>query len=502
MYLCHIQIILHMNSLCNSIFFFLFLCIFIDWTPLSAQQSIDQKIAFIMKDSILRGASLGLFVADTKTGKKVAAYDEDRMLIPASTFKILTTAAALEHLGPEFKFKTELIIQGDIEDGTLRGNVVLKGYGDPSLGSKAFKEIPGMMELQNQWIQALKAKGIRRIEGDVLVDGSYYSLPPEQPTWSWMDLGNYYASGAWGFNINDNLYEVSFKQSSILQDIPPIIKIEPAVPDLLLVNEIITAGAGTGDNAYFYGSPFQGKRFIRGTIPAGKGVFTIKGSLPDPEKFMAFHFHKLISENGIIISGIPLTHRELSAESLNSKNESVLLTILSPPLFRLVEVANKESNNLICEALLKQLAIRLKGGKYLYQGPDVIREWLRKLGVQDKSFFIEDGSGLSSKNAVSTKAMTELMIALRKKSYFSYLEKSLAQVGKEGTLRSTFLSLPTTANLIAKSGSLGRVRCYTGYLKTQSGKELSFTVMFNQFSCSSSDARKKIEAIVYELALL
>jgi D-alanyl-D-alanine carboxypeptidase/D-alanyl-D-alanine-endopeptidase (penicillin-binding protein 4) len=493
---------MHMNSLCNSIFFFVILCALTVLSPLSAQQSIDQKIALIMKDSLLRGASTGMFVADVKTGKKVAAYDEDRMLIPASTFKILTTAAALEHLGPEFKFKTELIIQGEIEDGILKGNVVLKGYGDPSLGSKAFKEIPGMIELQNQWIGALKSKGIRKIEGNVIVDGSYYSLPPEQPTWSWMDLGNYYASGAWGFNINDNLYEVSFKQSSILQDIPPIIKIEPAVPDLLLVNEIITAGAGTGDNAYFYGGPFQGKRFIRGTIPAGKGVFTIKGSLPDPEKFMAFNFHKVISENGIIISGLPLTHRDLSAESLNANIKAVLVTVESPPLFRLIEVANKESNNLICEALLKQLAIRLKGGKYLYQGPDVIREWLKKLGVSEKNFFIEDGSGLSSKNAVSAKAMTELMSVLRKKSYFGYLEKSLAQAGKEGTLRSTFLSLPPKANVIAKSGSLGRVRCYTGYLKTQTGRELSFTVMFNQFSCSSGEARKKIEAIVYELALL
>src|SRR5690606_13943882 len=126
--------------------------------------------------------------------------------------------AALEHLGPDFTFQTELIIQGEVQNGVLKGNLIIKGYGDPSLGSRAFKEIPDLNSLQNQWIQALRNKGIRSIEGNVIVDGSYYSLPPEQPTWSWMDLGNYYASGAWGFNISDNLYEISFRQSSILQE--------------------------------------------------------------------------------------------------------------------------------------------------------------------------------------------------------------------------------------------------------------------------------------------
>lgn len=491
-----------MNFSYNSFNFFLIIVLLTCLSPIFAQKTIDQKVTAIMNDPMLRGASLGLYVAETKTGKKITGYDEDRMLIPASTFKILTTAAALELLGPDFKFKTELIIQGVIDDGILKGNVIVKGYGDPTLGSREFKELPNRTNLENQWIQALKIKGIRRIEGNIIVDGSYYSLPPEQPTWSWMDLGNYYGSGAWGFNISDNLYEISFKQSSILQEIPPVIKIEPAVPDLLLINEIITAGAGTGDNAYIYGGPFQERRFIRGTIPAGKGVFTIKGSLPDPEKFTAFHFHKAMVANGIFVSGKPLTHRELTGQELDESNRNVILTIESPPLFRLVEVANKKSNNLICEAILKQMAVRLKGGKYLYQGPDVIREWIRKLGVSDKEFFIEDGSGLSSRNGVSTKAMTELMVALTKKSYFAHLEKSLAQAGKEGTLRGTFLALPSKALLIAKSGSLGRVRCYTGYLTTQTGKELSFTVMFNQFSCSSAEARKKIEAIVYELALL
>ena len=486
----------------NSLYIFLIIWIVAALSPLSAQKTLDQKITSLMNDSLLRGASMGLYVADMKSGNKIAGFDEDRMLIPASTFKILSTAAALEHLGPDFKFKTELIIQGTIDEGTLKGNVVLKGYGDPTLGSKAFKENPTLLILQNKWIQTLKSKGIRRIEGNVIVDGSYFGLAPEQPTWSWMDLGNYYASGSWGFNINDNLYEISFRQSSILQEIPPVIKIEPAVPDLLLVNEIITTGAGTGDNAYIYGGPFQDKRFIRGTIPAGKGVFTIKGSLPDPEKFMAFHFHKTLTESGIEVSGKPFTHRDLSAADLTTDNKVVLLTIESPPLSRLVEVANKESNNLICEVLLKELAIRLKGGKYLYQGPDVIREWIRKMGISDKEFFIEDGSGLSSRNGVSSKAMTELMLALRKKSYFPHLETSLAQAGKDGTLRNTFLGLPSKARVIAKSGSLGRVRCYTGYITTQTGKELAFTVMFNQFSVSSAYARKKIEAIVYELALL
>lgn len=491
-----------MNSCWHSIYFLLIICLLTASTALYSQKSTDQKISAIINDPILRGASVGLYVAETKSGNKVTAYDEDRVLIPASTYKVLTTAAALDILGPDFKFKTQFIVQGEIQDGILKGNVIIKGYGDPSLGSKFFKENPNMAVLLNQWIQLLKSKGIRIIDGNVIVDGSYFALAPEQPTWSWMDLGNYYASGSWGVNINDNLYEVSFRQSTTLQEIPPIIKIEPAVPDLLLINEIVTAGAGTGDNAYFYGGPFQGKRFIRGTIPAGKGVFTIKGSLPDPEKFMAFHFYKAISENGITISGEALTHRDLTNEILLENNKTVLSAVESPPLTRLVDVANKESNNLICEALLKQMAIQLKGGKYLYQGPDVIREWLRKLGISDKDFFIEDGSGLSSRNGVSTKAMTELMVALRKKSYFPHLEKSLAQAGKEGTLRGTFLSLPNNARLIAKSGSLGRVRCYTGYLTTQSGKELAFTIMFNQFSCSSAEARKKIEAIVYELALL
>ncbi len=462
------------------------------WTGMRAQ-TLSSALDSFLADPDLYGAGLGFSLMDNATGKVVAARQADKIMIPASTFKLVTTAAAIEYLGAGFRFRTEWLYSGIIEGGILRGDLILRGYGDPTLCSAAFPEMPALADFLDTLVQAVRSAGIQSVEGQIIVDGSYFEVPPEQPLWNWLDLGNYYASGAWGVNIHDNLYFLALQQTPTINTTPAIAKIEPEVPGLVLLNELNTAGPSSGDNAYIFGAPFQDRRIVRGTIPSGRGLFTIKGSLPDPEIFAAHHISLSLQAAGIAVTGGYRTHRTgLPA----TRQERIMKTVYSPPLLRVVEVANKTSNNLVCESLIRYMAKQKKGGRFLYQGSELLSEWLRDNGIEPREFYIDDGSGLSMRNGITPGAFTRLLRGLRRKEYFDTWYQTLPEAGKEGTLKHAFTTLPPKWMMRAKSGTLGRVRCYTGYLKGPDGKEYSFCFMANFFTCTSTEVRKKMEKVL------
>ncbi|GAG80932.1 unnamed protein product, partial [marine sediment metagenome] len=258
----------------------------------AAQSSLQKAIGQLVADPDLKHASLGICVIDVESGKVIAQYEKDQSLIPASSLKVVTTATALSKLGENFRFKTELQYDGQLKsDGTLNGNLYLKGYGDPTLGSDRFDNAVTVDLLMDELVQAVKKAGIKKINGKIVGDASFYTSSVNSRSWLWEDLGNYYACGAWGLNIQENKFYINFKQSLKLGAQPKIESTKPSIPNLLLINEVQSAETNSGDNAYIFGSPYSYTRFIRGTIPIGKSTFTIKGAIPDPPFFAA---HKLM----------------------------------------------------------------------------------------------------------------------------------------------------------------------------------------------------------------
>ncbi len=449
----------------------------------------------------MKVAGFGVCVIDVESGKDLAVHNPDLALIPASILKILSTSTALGMLGGEFRIKTDLQYDGTIDaGGVLHGNLYLKGYGDPTLGAPQSESTPGLPALMVRFALALQQAGIRRIEGHIVGDGTYFEMPAEADTWQWNDMGNYYAAGAWGLNIHENLYELRFQQRPRVGDRPQVLSIEPDVPGLRMENEVETAEAGTGDNVYIFGAPRTYQRTARGTIPKGAGRFTVKGALPDPPLFAARQLADQLHRVGIVSGKGPINILDLKKEN---KPRKTLYTHQSPPLKTIVERANMKSVNLYCEALLRIAGKARKGEGSLEKGLEAAQEFWSEKGLDFSNAFLADGSGLSPRSAANARFFAGLLryIALDRPTY-GYFYPSLPVAGQSGTLKSYLAGTAAAGKVCAKTGSMERVRSLAGYAETRSGKQVAFCILINNFSCKGNEMRAKLEPLllaIYQL---
>ena len=462
-----------------------------------AQNSFQEAINTFLKDSNLKNASVSISFIDAESGELVASHAPDLSVSPASSLKVVTTATALKTLGSDYTFLTLLQHDGKIDaEGVLKGNLYIKGLGDPTLGSKQMEEAEDLETVMQKFRLALQQKGIRRITGHIIGDGSYFSSDVNCDSWQWNDLGNYYAAGVWGLNIHENLYYLRFRQNSQVGKRPGIAAIEPEVDGLEFKNEIRSAGRNTGDNAYIYGAPYTFIRHLRGTIPAGNALFSIKGSIPDPPKFAAQYLKKELETVGIISDREAISMMEFQEKGGKDGERHKLLEHRSPELKDIVRRANMESVNLYCESLLKTIS-KTKGADGSYpSGTKLINSYWQDRGVNMEGVFLEDGSGLSSRNVVTSRFMAQLLRKMYKDSDFEAFYESLPEAGKSGSLKNTLKGTIAEGRLRAKSGTLKRVRSYTGYVRSKSGDMRCFSIIVNDFAGSGGTMRRKMEQLM------
>lgn len=480
--------------------FVLFLALILSFNAF-AQSSLQQAIDKLAKDPVLKSQGFSMTVMDVESGEIIANHQKDRGLIPASSLKVVTTSTALALLGDDFKFKTELKYDGSIDEaGILNGNIYIKGYGDPTLGSDHYTKTIDLDALMAKFVKSIQEKGIKKINGKIIGDASFFGTQVDGRTWVWEDMGNYYGAGAWGLNIHENRYFLTFKRSNKLGATPLIEKVEPHIPNLLHFNEIKQAGKGSGDHAFIFGSVYNYTRFIRGTIPIGSSGFTIKGSIPDPPFFAAYYLMKQLEEQNIATNKEAASLFELEQSGFKKEESKVLYTHYSPSLKEIVEITNMKSINLYCEAMLRYLGADRKGVGSPEAGIEVVYEFLKNNGFDDKNFFLEDGSGLSPFNTVSSFQMASVMrlIAKDKKLYNSF-RPSLSVAAQSGSLRYMFKGTSASGKIRAKSGGMKRVRSYTGFVETKSGKLRTFSIICNHFTCESGTMRKKMEKVMLEM---
>ena len=364
----------------------------------------SQTLSSLVSDQALKHAGLSACVVDVASGKVVESHQPERSLPPASTQKLITTATALALLGPDYTYRTELQHDGRLgARGILMGNLYLTGYGDPTLGSDELEDTPALEQAIERFRLAVQQKGIRRVEGYVVGDATWWGTAAGGSSWQWNDLGNYYGAGAWALNLHENLYYLHYQQMGALGAVPEIAYIEPVVPELTFYNEVTSAGRNTGDNAYIYGAPYTYLRYIRGTIPVGSGQFTIKGSIPDPPLFAAQQLEAGLHSVGILASKGPASLRELLRQRFTGGERETLYTHVSPPLTTIVYRTNQKSVNLYAESLLRTLGREIKEEGSAEAGIEVIEDYWRERGLDLGGVYLADGSGLSPDNALPTR---------------------------------------------------------------------------------------------------
>lgn len=457
----------------------------------------EKALKVLLADSSMLHGTISFSLIDGSNGSALYEYNPEKSLTPASIMKLLTSSAALELFGPDYTFRTSLGYTGklNVKSGRLDGNIIITGGGDPCLGSLRFPD--QYQDFIVKWTDQVRKAGIRKIEGRVITDDSYFDFMPVPAKWLWEDAGNFYGAGAYGLSLFDNTYEIHFRTSPDSSS-QIIIGIDPPECNFQFMNWLVAAG--TSDEGYVFAAPYSTNGWLAGSIPVSPNDYVLKASIADPPLIMAKVLDKKLRDLGIRISASPSTERLLQN---GTTGKIVTLTeVTSPPLKDIITALNHESINLYAEHLAKELGKRFRQSGSTAAGVDVVKEFLKNTGVNTDGVFIEDGSGLSPLDAINSRAMTSLLLYMKNKcKYYTYFFGSLPEAGKEGTLKNRFTDPLFEGRMSAKSGSMTRVRSYAGYLKSLSGKDLIFCIIVNNFNAPSGEIIAHIEEILKETIL-
>ena len=488
---------------------FLFLIIFLFSINLNAQSlknkdhSVSKAVRILKNDSDLLNAGLSFYAIDVQTNEVIGELNPDLCLKPASTMKLVTSAAALEVLGANHKFETTLQYDGyiDSKTHTLHGNIYIKGGGDPTLGSKYFYATRNHKFLDD-WVDAIKNLGIDTITGNIIADATVYSWNMIPPTWSWEDFGNYFGAGACGLTIYDNFYTLFFSTGSKIGGKTTITKIEPNIPGLKM-NNTVTAANINSDQSYIYGIPYTYNRDIRGKLPRNKTDYKVKGSMPDPALFAAQELLLKLTTEGITVIKNPTSIRIKKDLSLVQKSRTNITVTYSPTLADIISVLNMRSVNLFAEHLLIEVGLKKENVNDTKSATYAMENFWAYKGMNTGGLSINDGSGLSHYNYISAKQLVFILKYMQKNSdNFDVFYNSLPVSGVSGTLSGVCKNTIAHGKIHAKSGTIRNVRCYAGYTVSNSGREIAFAAMINNYNCSSSESRKKLERIMIALVSL
>ena len=461
--------------------------------PVTAQQSALEKL---LADSVMKYASVSFAVRDCDEGKMITEASGLRSLTQASVLKLVTTAAAVELLGPDYTFTTRLGYAGilDKKKGVLTGDIVVTGGGDPALGSENFKDHYG--NVIKRFADDIYGAGIRKVKGRIIVCTGRYKGQAVNGGWLWEDIGNYYGAGPSGLSFMDNTVKIHFKTGNE-GTVPVLTATEPAEPGISYITSLRSSGAD--DMGYVYSAPGADKGLITGTIPTGQDDFILKASMPDPAKILAGMLSSELSARGIKLQQRDVLINERDTTLTGFKEFS---KIESPKLADLIIVLNNKSVNLYAEHLLRELGLKFTGEGSTESGLSIINNFLDSLGIETHGAFIADGSGLSPHNSINSAMLSDLLIRMKKQGrHFNEFYASLPEGGKTGTLKTHFTDPVFESALRAKSGSMTRVRSYAGYLTGKSGNSYAFSIIINNFEGSSSVIISLIENLLKEFII-
>ena len=430
---------------------------------------LEQAYQNLIADEQAKYAITSLCLLDAKTGAVIFVKNENIGLATASTLKVITSATAFSVLGKDFRYQTTLGYSGKITtDGTLQGDLIINGGGDPTLGSWRYEQSKENVIL-TQWVNTIKAAGIKKIEGNVIGDDSLFGTQTMPEGWIWQDMGNYYGAGTSSLTWRENQFDVHLKPGSAAGSEVNLKEIVPAMPYLQVVNELKTGPLGSGDNAYGYLPPYGSLAYLRGTWGLGIGKVGISLALPDPAFDVAYRLQDTLNRLNIAVTKAPTTARKLSFEgsALPSVTQK-LLTITSPSLSEIVYWFNKKSVNLYGEQLLKTIAWKLGKTPSTRNGATAeINYWATK-GIDKDALNILDGSGLSPGTRVTTMAMAAVLFQVQKEEWFAdYLN-----------------SFPENNGMKLKSGSINDVSAYAGYYTAANGNKYIVVININNYKGS------------------
>ncbi len=446
--------------------------------PVTSLQSFVEQLA---ARPALHGARLGIHIEDAETGEVLADVAGEKRFLPASNMKLVTTAAALDVLGPDFRVRTSVYVPPPDANGVVTGDLTLVGRGDPTLSDRynADKKDTRLTPLE-QLADQVAAAGIREITGDVVGDESYFRAAPLGDGWGWDDLQWYYGAEVSALSVADNHVTLTVAPTRPGEKVA--VTCTPATGYITLRNEAVTAAGKETDTFGLHRGLADNVIELYGALPPNGGR-ELGVAVHDPACFAAHLFRDMLVRRGIVVRGgvrrADANLRQRQPLALETLREVAFIE--SPPLSLWVRTTNKISSNLYAELLLRHLG-RTRGAPDKdadVAGCEVVAEFLSRAGVAVAELKIRDGSGLSRLDNLTPGGLTALLRFMHKHPAWNVFYDSLPIAGVDGTLRSRLKGTRAAENLRAKTGTLDDVSALAGYVTAANGRVLVFSFVAN-----------------------
>ena len=473
----------------------------------STTRTLDElqaRISAVLRKPELSPAMIGIKVTSLETGKVLFEENANKLLRPASNMKLYTVAAALDRLSPDYRFVTSVYAAAKPDAaGIVHGDLTVYGRGDPSFAARFnngdyFKGIDDLAA-------RIVAAGVKRVEGDLVGDETYFTGPQYGTGWEWEDLQWWYGAEVSALTVNDNALDLSVKPGAQV-GAPAVITTGPPDPLLTIVNHVVTAAQGTKRDIRIYRGLADDEMEISGTIALDDKGYSAGVGISRPALLFMYLLRSALAQRGVIFAGKtrtlaasptgdPLASSVQSISPMNPANNISrtpaveIAQTQSPPFSTIAAQTLKPSQNLYTELILRTLgrvsalpakavdSSRTSEGA----GIEAVKMFLREAGISPRTLVLTDGSGLSRNDMVTAESTLQLLTYMQRHRYAATFRDALPIAGVDGTLRNRFKGTAAENNLRAKTGSLSSAASLSGYLTTASGEKLVFSIMVNNF---------------------
>jgi serine-type D-Ala-D-Ala carboxypeptidase/endopeptidase (penicillin-binding protein 4) len=442
---------------------------------------VRQQLDHVFADPNFLNAQWGVMIQSLDTGEIVYQRNAEKLFMPASNMKLPTGISALLRLGGDYVFHTRLMALGPVENGVLKGDLLVEGSGDPTLSARFNEEDP--LRQFRQWAGRLKSAGVQRIEGRLIGDDDAFEDVSLGAGWAWNYLSSGYAAEIGALQFNENVLELRLQAGQAAGD-PVVIQMRPATRFAELINRAVTAAKESESDVNVERAPLSNQIIVGGQIPAASKEIARLVAISNPTQYFVEVFKEVLESEGIPVAGRPVDIDTLTPKPLKT-NTAILFEHSSPKLSEILKVMLKESQNLFAETLVKTLGHELRGQGSFAAGREVVLEVLEGFAVPRDSWVMADGSGLSRNNYIAPEQMVRLLRGISRRKEFPVFLECLPLAGVDGTLRSRFKGTRAENNVRAKTGSIANVRTLSGFVRTADGEMLVFSMQANHFTVAS-----------------
>ena len=478
---------------------------------------LQSRISQVLSKPELAPAMVGIKVTSLQTGRVLFEENANKLLRPASNMKLYTVAAGLDRLSPDFRFVTSVYAPAKPDgNGIIKGDLTIYGRGDPSIAARFqsgdyFKGI-------NDLAARIAAAGVKRVEGDLVGDETYFTGPQYGSGWEWEDLQWYYGAEVSALTVNDNALDL-FVKPGVQVGAPAVITTGPPDPLLRIVNNVVTGARGTKRELNAYRALAGDQLEITGSIALDDKGYTGGLGISRPALLFAYLLRASLSQHGVTVKGKTRTIdarpaagfviQPLKTPGVSPGSARVeIASLQSVPFSTVAAQTLKPSQNLYTEIILRTLGTVVPPAVNTpnidrtseSDGLEVVKTFLREAGINPSSLVLSDGSGLSRNDMITAEATIQLLTYMHRHRYASVFRDALPIAGVDGTLRNRFKGTPAENNLRAKTGTLSSANSLSGYVRDAAGEDLAFSIMVNNYQQDADVRTSCIEPIAVLLA--